>query len=184
MPYLNLKKKRKTKLLSFILFLIFGFQANSQVFVQIEKFNSIDRFKLQEGDVLKFKTKEHKDTWRSEEIERIMPEENVIVLSGQLYHPEDFHKIRIANSGFKRAVGPLFQSFGLGWFTFGGIAALALDYDFSVADGIIGGVAVLIGTIFRKLFKHEEFRIDKNSRIRIIDLRMLVPENYPLPNKN
>ena len=169
---------RKLQLIiSLLFFTLLSNTASAQVFLQIEKVNSIDNIRLALGDKLQFKTKEYPDVWVKEEINNILPEENTVVLGGNLYDLDAFHQIRIPQSAFARGIGPAFQSFGASWLFFGGMAALFLDYDFTLADGIIGTSAILLGTVFRRIFKRRVFYLGSNARLRIVDLRMVVPEN-------
>ncbi len=170
------KKRSVLIILTLIVGILESQKCDAQVFLQIEKFNSLDLIRLGPGDKIQYKTNEYKDTWRSETIDQILPDEGTLVIDGYLYKIEDFYKVSVPHSYGKRALGPILQSFGGGWLLFGGIGALFLNGDFTFWDAIIGTSAVGLGTLFKKVFKKRVFTMGQNSRLRIVDLRLFIPE--------
>lgn len=150
----------------------------AQVFLQLERINSVKTVKLQTGESIKFKLKEYPDTWRTETLQNILPEENNVVLGGNIYRMEEFHMFKRPRKKFARSLGTQLQYFGFAWSGFGVIAAAADGFDIGTNEIVVGLFAVGIGTLLRSLPKFKKFKIGKNARVRIVDLRMSVPNGF------
>ncbi|MBT8231012.1 MAG: hypothetical protein HKO66_11880 [Saprospiraceae bacterium] len=147
----------------------------SQVFLQLEKANSLNSIKFYEGDVIEFKLKAFPKTWRKEELMTIKPEENILVFESTFYKLEEFHSIKLQKP-WAKSVGTKLVQFSAAWYLYGGIASVASeDYTMSKDEIIIGGVIAAIGAFVRSAFSKKVFKLNKRKRLRILDLRMSVP---------
>lgn len=151
---------------------------DAQVFLQIEKVNKVKPIKLTEGSEIHFKLKEYPDTWRVAPLAKILPESNDLVLDGNIYSLDEFSAISVPKKPFVHALGRQLQIFGAAWIMIGGMAYLADEYRPNTEEYIIGAVALVVATILRKLPRRKKFNLEKNARLRIIDLRSFTPEDY------
>ena len=150
---------------------------NAQIYLQLERANSTKTIKFFVGDILEFKLKEFPKTWRQEEILAIKPEANTIVFEDNFYNISEFHTIRLTKP-WAKSIGTNIMYFSAAWFTYGGIATLAdSGYTMSKDEIIIGGVFAAVGYLIRTLFHKKKIKLNKRKRLRIMDLRMTVPDN-------
>jgi len=154
-------------------------QLDADVFLQIEKVNKVKSVKLTTGTELYFKLKEYPDTWRIADIQNILAEDNTLILDGNIYTLDEFSAVSIPRKPFARSLGKQLQNFGIVWSVLGGLATLADgDLELQTEEFAIGPGAFVIGTLLRMLPKRKKFNLEKNARLRIIDLRMITPEDY------
>jgi len=155
---------------------------DAQIFLQLERFNSAKTIKFIEGDILEFRTLEYPKTWRKGILQRIMLEEEVIILDGDIFKLEDLKDLRITKHGAK-LIGTRFYQFAVVWSTFAIVADVAnapvlLGEEDSFKIGIdtvaIAGGSALLGFIFQKILARKKYKLGKNSRLRILDLRWSV----------
>lgn len=170
MQYSNLS----IKLLSLFLFL-FG-HLDGQVLLQLEIAKEVNAVKFAPGDVLVFKSLENPDEWQKKKIERIILDENILILEDGMLLVKDITHVRLSN-GAAAGLGKLFTGFGAGWFLFGGIAHFTSNYNFSWGTFAIGAVAIGVGWLFNKVVSKRTFRMGKNGNLRIIDISFPEPVN-------
>lgn len=151
---------------------------DAQVFLQIEKVNKVKPIKLIEGSEIHFKLKEYPDTWRIAPLEQILPESNNLVLDGNIYRLDDFAVISVPKKPFVHTMGRQLQIFGLTWTVIGGLAYLGDEFRPNFEEYTIGAAVLVVGTILRMLPRRKKYNLEKNARLRIIDLRMFVPDDY------
>lgn len=151
--------------------------ANSQIFLQIEKFNSPKTIKFVEGDQFEFRLHAYPKTWRTGVLEQILIEEETIVLDGDFFQLDELKDIRIYRP-WANTLGRSLIQFSVAWFGY----ALILDAfnieslfgeDFSIGPDtlIIGGSAFGLGIFIRKVFGRKKFKLGRNSRLRLVDIR-------------
>jgi len=104
-----------------------------------------------------------------------MPEENALIMNGEIFSLSDFSEVRIRNKWAKGLAVRLYQ-FAVVWFTYAGILAATGDYEIRTDTFIIGGTSITLGLLIEKIFGTKKFKIGKNARLRIIDLRLVVPD--------
>lgn len=161
--------------ITLLLILFCAFSAQSQIYLQIERYNKPKVIKLAPGSILECKLKEYPDHWQTYTIDRIMPEENALIMNGVIFSLSDFNEIRLRNKWAKSLSIKMYQ-FGIVWFTYAGIISATGDYEIRKDTFIIGGTALTLGLLIEKIFWTKKFKIGKNSRLRIIDLRLVLPK--------
>lgn len=144
---------------------------DAQVYLQIETFNSPKTIKFVEGESIWIKTYEDGAEYELMEIEEIMIKENVVVFDRAFLALESIKEVRIERRGVE-AMSNLLIGFGVSWFAFAGILELADRWDFGTDTAIIGGAAIGSGLMIKKSIGKKRYRMGKNSRLRIIDLRI------------
>lgn len=154
-----------------IMLIIWVIVAQCQVFLQIEKFNSPHSIKMMEGDYIQIKTYAYPDDWRAMRIEQIMVDDNVIIFSDDMLSITEISEARIRKNTVKQ-VALLLETFGITWFTFAGILQVVGRWDFGVDTAVIGGTALIGGYVLDKTKGHSVYKMGKNARLRIVDLRM------------
>jgi len=165
--------KRISHTFLFILFCLSN--GHTQIFLQLEKYNKTKVHKLATGSIFECKLKKYPDHWQSYTIDRIMPEENALIMNGEIFSLSDFSEVRIRNKWAKGLAVRLYQ-FAVVWFTYAGILAATGDYEIRTDTFIIGGTSITLGLLIEKIFGTKKFKIGKNARLRIIDLRLVVPD--------
>ena len=157
----------------FLLFsLIFSLSASSQIVLIMEKRSSVKTKRYYEGDEITYKLK-GEDIWETSFIERLIPEENIIVLDRFYLKLEDIEAFR-KKRGRRRAIAysSSLYTFGTAWVAFTAIEDLAIrerpsDWE---AAAYVGGSSFVIGTLFRTVYKNKVYRFNKKRRLRILNL--------------
>jgi len=172
-------------LFSFILSLVFLVgspdSSQAQVYLQIEIFNSAKTIKFVSGDVIRFKTKEFPKNWQIGRLEKILLEENVVILDGVIYQLDDFKELKTFRS-WAHSASWILNRFGIAWFAFAGIADLANlqagPETFKIGGDTVavGGAAFGLAAIIKYGFGKKRYKLGKNSRLRLIDLRFSIKE--------
>ena len=157
--------------ISFLLFSTMISQA--QIYLNLEFPNKAATIKYGEGQILRFRHADFPDTWRKERIERIDPEEQLIILENDIVALDQILAIQEYNRWAAFLSGSLY-TFSVQWIVIGGIAAIALDYNLSIRDAIIPLVTAGSGFLIRKFFLTDVYKVGRNCRLRIVDLRMSV----------
>jgi len=149
----------------------------SQLFLQIEEKNNPKTKKIPIGSTLNFKLKAYPDTWRTQKIFDLLPEENTIVFDENFFKPSEISNLRFYRNWTKGFGYKLMQA-SAAWYVYGGIATLAVDnYTMSKRDVVIGGVAATTGFLLKTLFYKRNMRIGKNFNLRIVDLNFYSPNS-------
>lgn len=151
-------------------FLLAVSSVGAQVFLQIEPYNTPHTIKFQVGDQLWLKTFED-DEYSLMEIEQIMIDEDVIIFDQAFLALESIKEVKLERKGIE-PLSNLLMGFGVSWFSFAGILELADRWDFGTDTAIIGGTAVVSGFLIKKTMAKKRYRMGKNARLRIIDLRI------------
>lgn len=155
----------------YIMLLIFlGANIEAQVYLQIEQYNSPHTIKFQVGDELWIKTYED-DEYDLMEIEEIMIEEDVVIFDSGFLALESIKEVRMERRGAE-PLSNLLMGFGVTWFAFAGILELTDNWDFGTDTAIIGGTAIGSGFLIKKTMSKRKYKMGKNARLRIIDLRI------------
>lgn len=164
---------------------------HSQIYLQLERYNSPKTIKFIEGDVLEFRLHEYPHTWRRGTLDLIMLEEESIILEGGIYKLNELKDIRITRHNL-RMLGTRFYQFAVVWSSFAAIADLtnapvALGQEDSFKIGIdTAAIAVgsaLLGFLARSVFGRKKYKLGKNSRLRFVDLRLSVPVDVSASGK-
>lgn len=180
---ISIFKQKAVFILAFICFSCLVCQ--SQIFLQLERFNSPKTIKFIEGDELEFRLHEYPKTWRKGILDRIMLEEERIILDGGIYQLDEIKDLRITRHNL-RILGTRFYQFSVVWSTFAAIADLsnapvALGQDDSFKIGLdtvaISAGSAFLGFLSRSVFGRKKYKLGKNSRLRFLDLRLSVEVN-------
>ena len=159
--------------LSFLVLLMSCFSLHAQIFLNLEFPNKAETIKYRAGHVIHFKHASFPDSWRKEKIVTIVPDKSLLVLENDILHLDQIIAIRQYNP-WANYLSKSLYIFSSQWVIIGGIATLFLDYDPSIKDLIIPVATAGIAWIVQKLFYKTNFKIGKNCRLRIIDLRMSI----------
>jgi hypothetical protein len=122
-----------------------------------------------EGDVLTYKLKGSNDGWRTEEIERIVVENDIILMPNGMVKIADIDKLRFERH-WTAAYEKSMYTFGITWAFWKTVATIFKQDSLTKQDAIIVGAAVGSGFLIRKLFKHKVIKIRGKRRLRVIDL--------------
>ena len=144
--------------------------AKSQMYLQLEVFNSTTTKKYAPGSKLVYKTKEFPKGWTRANIETINYEDQFVMMdNGQILFVDDITEIRTFN------IVPALLAKGMYVFVaqslvFGIIDVIrekTITWQFGVYT--VGGTA--LGIFFDKI-AYKKYRMGKNARVRLLDLRM------------
>lgn len=151
-------------------------EGSSQIFLQLEKFNSPKTIKFIEGDELEFRLHAYPKTWRTGVLEQILIEEETIVLDGDFFQLDELKDIRIYRP-WAQILGRSFIQFSVAWFAYAVVIDLfnigslfGEDFQIGADTLIVGGTAFGLGVLFRKVFGRKKFKLGKNSRLRLLDI--------------
>jgi hypothetical protein len=155
-----------------ILVLAGSVTCTGQVFLQLEVDREVIPLRFAPGDLLTFKSLESGDEWQTRRVERLIPDDQIIVFT----ELKDITRIKVRNQpGW--VVGKILTTFGSAWFVFGGIAHLATDYTFTWRDFTIGAVGVGLGWLITKFASSRTYKVGKKHRLRIVDISFPSPRN-------
>ncbi len=153
----------------------------AQVYLQVEIFNSAKTIKFVPGDLIRFKTKAFPKDWQTGVLEQILLEDNAVVLPGVIFSLDDFKELKILR-GWAHTSSYMLNRFGIAWFVFAGIADLAnlpagpTTFKIGPDTVAIGGAAFGLAAIIKYGFGKKRYKLGKNSRLRLVDLRFSVDE--------
>lgn len=150
------------------IFAFLGLQAQGQRYLQIEELNKVETIRFREGDKIQFRTKEFPKDWQKGKIEKIIVEDNLILLQNSMLNLEDITKVRVYKSA-PDVAGKVLMVFGGVWLTYGVVALVFGLPNVVASDLIIGGVAVIVGWVTTQ-FSRQTFTIGKKAQLRIIDI--------------
>ena len=154
-----------------VCFLFYVTQLHSQIYLQVEKYNSLKTIKFQPGDQIDFRLHAYPDTWRRGILSDILVEEQVIILDGDLFKLDDIKDIRIFKP-WALGLGLRLQQFAAVWALYAVVLQIVSDdFDIGIDTVAIGAGSYGLGWLIRKIFGKKRFKLGKNSRLRIIDLR-------------
>lgn len=152
-------------------FLASNISTQAQIYLQVEKFNSPETIKLVVGSPLEFRIHAYPKTWRKGTIEYILYDEQTIAIDGDIFHIDEFKDIRFDRPWAKQ-IGASLITFSGAWIAYGLIITVFDDnFQFGVDTAVVGAGSFVIGYILRKFFGKKKFKLGKNSRLRVVDLR-------------
>lgn len=150
---------------------LFTNSANSQVVLQLEKFNQVKTYKYVPGSSLLIRQKDYPDVWSRKVISQILVNDNTIVFEDLIIPLDDIIGVRHENQLVKGLSRKLYQ-FGIAWFAFGGVLHALDRFEIGTDTFLVGGGAFALGFGIKALFFRKTFTIGSNSRLRILDLNM------------
>lgn len=161
--------------LTMITFISLG-TLNGQIYLQLEKANTLDVQKYQAGETIKFRLKQFEENWVTAKIVEILPTDDAIVFYDQIVHLDEITHFEYQRP-WANASGKILMGFGSSWLIFGGaieglasIGAIESNYRFGTDTAIIGGSTLISGFLINKLWSKAVKKMNKNNRLRIIDV--------------
>lgn len=149
---------------------------DSQMYLQLERANSIKVIKFAPGDKIFFRTSKFGDSWQQGNIYRILPEENALVFDDRITYLKDITHFKYYRA-WPNGIGTNLMRFGAAWFVFAGIieggrslGVLDTNYKFGTDTAIVGGTALLTGFLTKKIWATAIKKMNDKNRLRIIDL--------------
>ena len=152
-----------------MLFFLVPNLATSQIFVQLEIYNSANVKKYQVGDKFVFRTKEFPNEWQKKRIREIQYDNNIIMFDRTFVYVDDITMVRTFNPvPFTIAKG--LYAFSAQALLFGGISSIFEgNVSWTLPVYVLGGVGF---GAFLDVISYKRHRMGKNSRIRLLDLRI------------
>ncbi len=153
-----------TLLLVFFTFFLFG-----QKYIQVETRNryKVKRFTI--GQTLTFKLKGENETWRTQEITSILPEQNIILMDNQIVRVEQIACFR-RNRTFLQGAAKQLYKFAAAWLLYGSVDHLVAKTPFAKKDLYVPATAVATGLVLQQVFKYKYTRFGDRTRLRLLDL--------------
>lgn len=161
----------KLKVLASSLFLCIAIGVQSQIVLQLERFNEVKTYKYLPGTSLLIKQKDYPDVWTRKTISEILVNQNTIVFEDLIIPLDDIIAVQHQRPFIAGLSKKLYQ-FGITWFAFAGILHVTDRFDIGRDTFLVGGGAFALGYAIKGLFFKKTFTIGKNSRLRILDLNM------------
>ncbi len=161
----------------FFLFLILCSKGISgQIYLQLEKANSLNVRRYSAGDHITFRTSEFGENWLDGHIHQILPKEDALVFYDKIvYLPEVTHFQY--TRPWLHGLGANTMRFGAAWLTFATtieglrrLDAIDTQYEFGVDTAVIGLTAVATGFLVQKIWGRAVKKMNSRNRLRIIDV--------------
>jgi hypothetical protein len=156
----------------FIFLFLFCLSAKSSIaqkYLQIEKKNSLKLRRFSEGDWISYKMKGQDEPWKIEQIGRIVPESNLLLMPNGMVKISDIDKIRLERY-WTKAFQASTYTFGAGWLFWNGVGIIVKEEKMTKSDWVVVGTALGSGFLVRKLFKYKKFNMNRKYRLRLVDL--------------
>ena len=159
-----------------ILFLIItSTQISAQIFLQLERAESVKVTKFYAGDKIKYKTSDI-DRWQEGIIMQVIPDGNSLLFGDQLLSVGNITHVDIPRPT-AAALGKSFMFFGASWLLASGVIeglrsinALDTDYRFGWDTAGIGLSSLGIGFIMDRFLSRDVRRINNTNRLRVLDI--------------
>jgi len=163
-------------LLSFLLSiccLLIGVQViHAQKIIQMDMFGKKKAMRFEVGDELRFKVKGDDKFYILSIVDLDETKGKSTLPKGEVFLHE-ISEIQVLTQTERRYVlGTKLFTFGTTFLGIGIIDAVAFGSVFTAMGGIIGGVAVLTGTLLRWAFKKRSFKINDRRQLRILNLKV------------
>ncbi|MEL6122388.1 MAG: hypothetical protein AAFR14_01600 [Bacteroidota bacterium] len=163
--------------LSFLLLLLLQWSPGSgQIYLQLERANITDVRRFTVGTEIRFKTVQY-DGWQEGLISKLIYEDQAIVFPDGISYLEDFTHFSYERPQVK-FLGDTQFYFGASWLVLGGlieglrrIDVLETQYEFGVDTAVIGASAMLSGYLTKAIWGRAVKKMNKQNRVRIVDLR-------------
>ena len=156
-----------------LLLMVFPFahQAPAQLYLQMERYGKAEVTKFSPGAELTFRLKGEKE-WQTAVLDRILPEENKILLGIHYIDPSRIDALRSFHpQRWSKPIGNNLAIFGASWTGFS-LGAWIVDKNdpYSAGDAIVTATAVGTGFLLKALFHHRTYKMGERRRLRIVDL--------------
>lgn len=163
----------KFVLLFSLFFLLLALPTQAQLVLQIETAGKVKPKKYYIGDELHYRLKEV-DSWEHGTIENLLYEESIIVLNDGYTELNQIDVIRSYQpQSWSRPMAYSLYTFAGSWGLFSVGASIFDPNDpLSWGDATVVGTSLAAGFLIQQLFKKKDYRLGKNRRLRILDLRV------------
>ncbi len=147
--------------------------SKAQLYLQMERYGQARVTKFAPGTELTYRLEGQKE-WETAVLERILPEENKILLGIHYLDPAQISAIRSFHPRrWSRPIGTNLYIFGASWTGFSLGAWIADRNDpYSAGDAIVTATALTSGFLLQKLFSHKTYRMGEKRWLRILDMRV------------
>jgi len=157
---------------SLIIFGQFGFctLAESQVFMQLERYGRPRAQRIYPGEVIQYR---YQGQWYTGEIQEFLPDAGMVVLTRHTLRVSDIEALRYRRD-WPKPIGKQIMLFGLSWSAWALIGTATdnepgLDYRWS--DAAVTATATGLGLALPAIVKkYRVVEMDKKRRLRILDL--------------
>lgn len=156
------------------IFVLFCFcQAPAQLYLQMERYGKAEVTKFSPGTEITFRLKGEKE-WQSAVLDRILPEENRILLGIHYLDPAQIDALRSFHTRrWSKPLGTQLYIFGGAW-TGISLGASIVDKNdpYGYGDAIVTATALGVGFLIKKIFHHRTYRMGEKRWLRILDMRV------------
>ncbi len=144
----------------------------AQQYLQIEKRNSTKVRRFVAGDVIEYKMKGKQEAWKTEEIQRIVVENDILIMPNGMIKIADIEKLRFERY-LTNALQKILYTFGASWAFWKTVGTIIKKDSFERRDIAIIGTSLGAGYLIRKAFKYRVMKMGYKRRLRVIDLNFL-----------
>ncbi len=154
------------------LFILSCFIADAQKFIQMDAFGKKKAIRFYVGDELTFRVVGD-DYFHTVIIQGLNTEKGLIKLNHGQVRLSDITEIRMTNRDIQRRfLGRKLFNFGVAFIGIGIMDAVLFGSTFGAIGAFVGGTAIVGGIILRWIMKRRTFKINKNRRLRMINLNL------------
>ena len=147
-------------------------KVDAQQYLQIEKRNSAKVRRFVVGDIIEYKMKGKQESWKIEEIQRIVVENDILIMPNGMIKISDINKLRFERY-WTNAVQKSAYTFGASWAFWKTVGTIIKKDSFERHDVAIVGTSLAAGYFIRKAFKYRVLKMGYKRRLRVIDLSFL-----------
>jgi hypothetical protein len=154
-----------------MLLVIFHQDLSGQRVLSIDVKNEIKTIKIYEGQEVEYRLGGSKE-WYRDEVTQFYIGDSTILFENSLVHLRDIAAIRFDNHlaiGISRTL----ITFGSAWLLYGAIAQATGRYQFDWGTLAIGGTAIAVGFLTKKVAGRKTFEARKNAVFRLLDLNFI-----------
>lgn len=149
----------------------------TQVYLQLEKYGTLNTVRFIEGDILTFRLKNDDKGWNERPIASIDVKGNRLIFPDVVVPLDSIDAIRLDKKAVvSQIIGTALQSGGVSTMMFISYDAVFNDRPIEWKTFVSGAAGVAVGTLLKKMFKHRTFQISERKRLRLIDLYFSEPQ--------
>lgn len=144
---------------------------SGQVFIQLEHYDDPVSTRFFIGDYFMYQTSSTGKKWFNEKIESIQFDEEMVYFTSGMLKLDEITKVKVYKR-WARGFGDLLIRFGGGWFAYAGVTHfLNEDWNFGWDTAAIGGTAIFLGFLMKKVVATSTYNVKKKNRLRIMDIQ-------------
>jgi len=125
----------------------------------------------------------HKWLLLKDKIVKIIPQDSIIIMKNGYVKIDDILKVRRAKGKAGKIIGAAIMSAGPGIMVFGTLGGLADGGEKKISGwpALIGAVVTGVGWLISKTGRRKKYTSSKHTRLKIYDIRWVVPEEVVKP---